>query len=456
MNINDWIDSQKDALTKDLQKCIQIRSVYEDDKSGYPYGEKVQECLQYVLSLAKDMGFAVQNWENHIGWCEYGNGPKMVAVLGHLDVVPEGEGWSIPPYEGLVTDGKIYGRGSMDDKGPTIAALYALKAIKESGLPLKHRIRILFGVNEETGSADMKFYIKNGGEIPVMGFTPDGEYPVINGEKGLITEEYTKKLTQSGNIKLLHLQGGTAHNIVPNHATAEFTCSPILTEKALALKEEKVTVSRTNTGFKIEAAGIGAHGGTPWEGENAIGRLMLSLSHLPLTGDIAQAIQFLAEKIGMECDGKSLKIAMEDQDSGPLTFNLGIVSGDEHKIYVKINYRYPVSKSFDDCGPIVEKAFAEAGFERTSLTHKKSLYMAPDSELVQKLLKVYRQQTGQDAKPKCIGGGTYAKTIPNTLAFGPIFPGDEVREHKPDEFMEISRLIENCKIIAAAMYELAK
>ena len=183
MDFRKFAEEHRDALIADLQGCIRIPSVYADDESGYPYGKPVQECLEYMLETARRLGFPVHNMDNQVGWCEYGQGEEMVAVLCHLDVVPEGDGWSVPPYEGLVKDGRIYGRGTMDDKGPALAALYGLAALREAGLTPRRRIRLIFGLNEETGSADMKYYLRHGGEVPVMGITPDGEYPVINGER---------------------------------------------------------------------------------------------------------------------------------------------------------------------------------------------------------------------------------------------------------------------------------
>ena len=168
MDFYKLIENKKDELVKNLQGAIKIRSLYEDDDSGYPYGKNVKDCLDYMLKLSESLGFKTYNMDNHLGWCEYGEGEEMVAVLGHLDVVPEGDGWSVPPYEGLVQDGRIYGRGTMDDKGPTMAALYGLLAIKESKLPINKRIRLIFGCNEETGSLDMKYYAQKGGEMPVM------------------------------------------------------------------------------------------------------------------------------------------------------------------------------------------------------------------------------------------------------------------------------------------------
>lgn len=456
MTLRERIESHLDELVAHLQGAIQIPSVYADDNSGYPYGLEVHKCLEYMLSVAKELGFETYNMDDQVGWCEYGDGEEMVAVLGHLDVVPEGDGWSVPPYGGVVKDGRIYGRGTMDDKGPTMAALYALLALKESGIPLKRRVRILFGLNEETGSADMKYYNAHGGEAPVMGFTPDGEYPVINGEKGLITEGFACKYSQTGPLVLKRIEGGAAHNIVPHYAKAEFICSPGLAKELSGLTAEEVKTTVTDEGLLVEAFGVGAHGGTPEQGVNAVGRLMMFLTRLPLEEDLARAIRLIGEKIALEYDGRSLGVAMRDEVSGDFTFNLGVVRGDDKGFEVKLSYRYPVTKSFEDCGPQVRAAFEEAGFAQTMIIHKKGLYMSPDCELVRKLLEVYSKCTGLPPVPKSIGGGTYAKMLPNVLAFGPVFPGDEVREHKADEFMEISRLADNAEIIAEAIYALAK
>lgn len=455
MNFHDLLEEKQNELVSRLQDCIRIPSVYADDNSGYPFGKEVYNCLEYMLKLADSMGFGTHNMDNHVGWCEYGTGEEMVAVLGHLDVVPEGDGWTYPPFGGDVADGRVYGRGAMDDKGPVMAALYALLSLKESGAPLKRRVRIIFGCNEESGSADMRYYLDNGGELPVMGFTPDGEYPVINGEKGMLEENFTCEIKPEGALRLRELWGGTACNIVPGQAWAVFECEPALASKIAEMKENKITCTPVDNGIRIEAEGVSAHGGSPEEGENAIGRLMLFLAKLPLEGQLKNAVCFLAEKFGMEYDGASLGIALEDELSGPLTMNLGVIRGNASSIELKLNYRYPVTKHFEDCGTQVRPQFEAAGFRQSFFKHTQGIYMPPESELVQKLLKVYGDYTGLDTTPKCIGGGTYAKMLPNTLAFGPIFPGDEVREHKPDEFMEISRLMDNAHILADAIFALA-
>ena len=456
MKLKDYVLQRKAEMITCLQENLRIPSVQGDALPDAPYGSTVKEALLHALNTAESLGFRTVNVDNHLGWCEYGEGEEMIGVLGHLDVVPAGDGWTCDPYGGQIREGKIWGRGTTDDKGPTIAALFALAALRDSGLPLRRRVRILFGCNEETGSADVKYYLNHGGEVPVMGFTPDGEYPVINGEKGIINATYSRTYQQRGDFKLISIHGGTAPNVVPAMASAKIECPADISDKLEQLNVSKVHFTKTEYGVFVEAEGISAHGSTPEEGENAIGRLLLALDVLPFSGEVADAVHFLATHLGMETDGTAAGIALHDAVSGGLTLNLGTLHADDNKITLKINYRYPVTKSYLDCAPILNQIFADAGFKLETEVHKEKLYIPQDSQLISTLLNVYHQQTGLEGSAKCVGGGTYAKMLPNTVAFGPIFPGDEVREHKPDEDIEIGSLIKNAQIIAAAMYEMAK
>ena len=408
-------------LIRALQNVISIDST---TKAG------AVEALRYVLDLAKNMGLRTGNLDDMVGWAEYGEGEELVAVLGHLDVVPAGDGWTKPPFGGLVEDGRLYGRGATDDKGPILAALFALYDIKRSGTPLGKRVRILFGTEEETGCEDVKYYVNHGGELPALGFTPDGAFPLIHGEKGLLIEEYACRY-EPGPLK--SAWGGTAANIVPDAAKAELA-----------------------DGTVIECRGKSAHGAEPWMGENAVGKLLAELDAMRFDGQLGRAISFLNMRIGMETKGESLGVGLADGLSGPLSFNLGMLRADEQELRVTVNYRYPVTCTFDDCVPIVRAAFAEAGFELISAFHDERLFVPEDDPLVQKLIRVYNDYTGEDAKPLCIGGGTYAKSMPNILAFGPCFPGDEVTEHQPDEYIRLDRLQQNFDLIRLAILALCE
>ena len=462
MSLDKKVLGYKDELLKSLQRLIRIRSVEEVGNNDCPYGNGVNECLEAVLEIASELGFKTYNMDHHIGWCEYGDGDEMIAVLGHLDVVPEGDAadWSFDPFGGEIKDGKIFGRGTMDDKGPLMTALYALAAIKDRNLPINKRVRIIFGTNEETGSDDMKYYKEHGGELPSMGFTPDGNYPVINGEKGIINVTYNKAYNQEckddSKVRLLEINGGTAANVVPAEAYAIIEANDELEKSILDKSNDKIKYEKQDDRIKISATGLSAHGATPELGVNAIGLLLNELSKLPLCSEAREWIEFLNKKIGLETNGKSLGIDISDDISGFLSLNLGTIRGDEKKVTLVINYRYPVTKSYEDCAPVIDKAFATAGFTKSNERHSHALYIPEDSKLVSTLLDVYKELVDKDAKPKSIGGGTYAKSFPNVVAFGPVFPDDEVREHMPDEFIEIDRLMQNACIYAEAIYRLAR
>lgn len=453
MDCKPYIRARADELLAELAALIQIPSVASEPEEGAPYGREPLRCLEHMLALCERLGLRTGRMDNRVGWCEYGDGAEMVGVLVHLDVVPAGSGWTeAEPFSGEIKDGRIYGRGTMDDKGPAVGAVYALAALKDAGVKLTRRIRILFGTSEEVGCNDIAWYVEHGGELPVIGFTPDAEYPVINGEKGIIDATYVKTLHQTGAYRLLKLEGGTASNISPAHAVAEIACPA---DAAAKIAADKVTVTPIEGGIRVEAAGISVHGSTPELGENAVGRLAQALAQLPFEGDAADCIVFLADRIGMECHGESLGLAMRD-DLGPLTFNLGVMKLKDDALSLSFTIRYPVSKTYDDVFPRVERAFTLGGFTLTDQWSKPSLYVSPESELIRKLSKVYEEQTGSAAALKTLGGGTYAKSMPNLVAFGPIFPGDVVREHQANEYVPVEWVLRNAEIIGAAMYELAQ
>ena len=454
MDCKPYIRAHADELIESLAALIRIPSVEGAPEEEAPYGRDVARCLHETLALCERLGFRTNNMDHRVGWCEYGEGKEMVAVLGHLDVVPAGDGWTeAEPFSGIVRDGRIYGRGAMDDKGPMVAAIYALAALRDADFMPARRIRILFGTNEETGCQDMVWYREHGGELPVMGFTPDGEYPIINGEKGILNGTFARTLHQTGAYRLLKFEGGTACNVSPAYAAAELSCPA---DAAGRIAADQVTVTPIEGGIRVEAQGVSAHGSTPEQGENAIGRLAQALAQLPLERELSDCMAFLADRIGMETRGESLGLAMRDSLSGELTVNLGVASFVDDTLSLTFSIRYPVTKTCDEVYPRVTRAFTLGGFAETQMHHDAALYVPPESELIRKLCKVYESETGQKAELKCIGGGTYAKSMPGLVAFGPIFPGDEVREHKPDEYMEVERLLQNAEIIAAAIYELAK
>lgn len=447
----------KDGMIKGVQGAIRIKSVEKNDKSGFPFGQGVHNSLLYCLKLSEELGFRVKNVDNMVGYAEYGEGSELIVVLGHLDVVPEGDGWIYPPYGGEIHDGKIYGRGAIDNKGPIIGALYALKAIKDLGISLKRRVRIIFGLNEETGSAGVKHYVNVGEDLPVAGFTPDAEYPIINGEKGIVNCKYVRKMKPQGDKYIKSINGGIAPNVVPDYVKAEISISENIKNEAvkLAEKRERIKVESTDFGIIVEAFGISAHGSTPEKGINAISVLFEYLSLLNFDGTSGELVDFINKYIGRDTRGKLMDIYMHDDISGDFILNLGVISGDENEVGIIFNMRYPVTKKYEDFMDKFKGIMESNNMEEKSMRHSNSLYIPADTDFIKKLRMVYEEKTGDIGEPICIGGGTYAKSMKNVVAFGPVFKGEPEVEHKPDEYIKIDSLIKNAQIMAVAIYELA-
>jgi succinyl-diaminopimelate desuccinylase len=332
-----------------------------------------------------------------------------------------------------------------------------LKAIKDLNIPLKRRVRIFFGINEETGSKCVKYYVDNGGEIPVSGFTPDAEYPIINGEKGTISCKYRRKLAQRGDMQILSINGGVAVNVVPDYAEAVIALPKNRATDVRKLAEgmKEIKIEENGDHLTVKAYGISAHGSIPEKGRNAISQLLLFLGKLNFEGDVRDFLDFMNKYIGFNVHGEDLGIYLEDELSGKSTFNLGKINGNKEEINIDINMRHPVTKSFEDYMDTFKEKMALGKMTETLSKQKNSLYVSPDTPFIKKLQKVYEEKTGDKAELLCIGGGTYAKSMPNVVAFGPLFKGDPMVEHKPDEYIEIDSLIKNVQIMAAAICELA-
>ncbi|KAA5807505.1 dipeptidase PepV [Thermoanaerobacterium thermosaccharolyticum] len=464
MILDQYVDILKDELVRSTQEIIKIKSTEGEPKPGMPYGEGPGKALEKALMIADSLGFKTKNVDGYVGYAEYGEGDEMVGVLGHLDVVPEGDGWDYPPYGAEIHDGKIYGRGATDDKGPIMASLYALKAIKDSGLKLSKRVRILFGTNEETGSKEIEYYLKHE-EAPTIGFTPDANYPVIYAEKGITIFNVVKDFKEkSDELAIKYIKGGNRPNMVPDYC-----------ESAIVVKDEKRRQSipdevkrfREVTGFDIDCGiendmlvikshGESAHGSLPYLGKNAIMQLILFLNVIyQQDDDVKKFIDFFAKNVGLETNGKTFGVNLKD-DTGELSFNVGTINLNEEKGTIGLNIRYPVTFKYEDLMNPFNEKIGEYGMRVENMMHQPPLYFPKDHFLIKTLMKVYEDVTGRKDEPLSIGGGTYAKEMKNMVAFGPIFPGKPDLDHQANEYIEIDDLILNAKIYARAIYELAK
>lgn len=458
------IQSYREDIIKSTQELISIRSVEEEAKPGMPFGQGPAKALEYTLNLADEMGFETKNLDNYAGHADLGDGEEVAGVLVHLDVVPEGDGWDYPPYAGEIHDGRIYGRGTNDDKGPTIACMYAMKALKEAQVELNKKIRIIFGTNEETGWGCMRHYFQHE-KAPDMGFTPDAEFPVIHGEKGIIVFNLAQKLQdQTNGLIIESLTGGNAPNMVPDF------CQAIIKGEGLDGVEEKfkdfmkekdypLSLEKEENQIIIKAGGISAHGSTPEKGENAISYLMAFLGEI-LGADhgLGEFARVYNEKIAFQHFGQGIGCGLEDDVSGKLNFNPGMIKLENNEIRLTVNVRYPIKSSADEVYKGIREALKDTKLELIEgKGDTKPLYVEKDNFLVEKLMKVYRERTGDmDSQPITIGGGTYARAMDNAVAFGPLFPGGEDVAHQKNEYISIEDLMKISEIYAQALYELAK
>jgi succinyl-diaminopimelate desuccinylase len=465
MDFNKAIEALKDELISSTQEVIRIKSVEDDPQKGMPFGKGPYDALCYVLDLGEKLGFKAKNLDGYAGHLDFGEGEEVVGVLGHLDVVPEGDGWTFPPYGAEIHDNKIYGRGSMDDKGPVMAALYSMKALKDSGVKLNKKIRLILGTNEETGWGCMHHYFANE-TPPSMAFTPDADFPVIHGEKGIIVFDLKYKLDslEDESFSLLSLKGGNAANMVPDYAEAIIKVDSI--DKSIdALrryaneKGYQADIKEDNGNLKVSVKGKSAHGSTPEKGENAITYLLdLLYSHFNGESCIYKFLDWYEKTLAFKYNGENFGCEFEDELSGKLNLNVGVIKLVGEEIILSINIRYPISYKRKDVYDSIRTHLKGLPIEIIEgNSDKDPLYVPKDDILVQTLMKVYQEQTGDyEAEPLVIGGGTYARAMKNAVAFGPVFPGQEELAHQKDEFISIDNLVKLTQIYTHALYELAK
>ncbi|MDO4383217.1 MAG: Sapep family Mn(2+)-dependent dipeptidase [Eubacteriales bacterium] len=393
-----------DEMIKALQGLVHFESVAEPEGAEYPYGKEVSRAKDYVLSLAKSMGMKTVDAGSY-AYVEIGEGEKLIGMLAHLDVVPAGDGWTKAPFGGEIADDRMYGRGTTDDKGPVIAALYAMKELLEQKKPLQKRIRLILGQTEENGEwEDIEAYLE-AEETPDYGFTPDGDFPAIQCEKGAMVFEIKMPLEGSG---ITSAEGGTAPNMVPGHA-----------------------VLKTTDG-NYEAEGKVCHGCAPWLGVNAISLAATKLTEAEPNSVFGKMYQDL---IGETIYGERLGIADEDAESGKLSLNVGTISSDGKDVTLMVDIRYPASSNPSDIEETFCEKFGAYGGVSNCVYQVKPLFIPSDSPVLQALLSSYWKHTGDESAPVIIGGGTYAKAMPGIVAFGPNFPGHENREHMEDEYI---------------------
>ncbi len=451
-----------DRLVEETAAILRYESVEDLNDPNTPYGQAVADCLQHFLALGESMGFQVKNVDGQAGHIDFGEGDEIVGILAHLDVVPAGDGWTVPPYAGEVKDGHLYGRGTLDDKGPAMASLFAMKALKESGFEPKKKIRLILGTNEETGWGGIKYYLDRE-KAPDVAFTPDADFPVIYGEMGILVFDLVKPITSElddGGIALLSIEGGNRPNMVPDHAEARLKCTKPIDHILKAYLDEtgaKIQIEEEGDTVLLTATGKSAHGSTPHLGRNAISDLMGFLTLIDLKiGDRSGFVRTYEHHIGSDLHGERIGCALEDEASGKLIFNVGTVHLDEKEGRLVINIRYPIAHDSTTVLDGIRSSLEPWGFHLEKINDHGPISFEKDHPLITTLTDVYADITGERLSPITIGGGTYARALENAVAFGPLFPGQEELAHQPDERISLKDLERITRIYAEALYRLGK
>lgn len=443
--ITKYLQANRESFIKDLQKLLSFDSVKAEAVDNKPFGEEAAKAIDYMQSLCDDIGLKTTNYDYYCMDASYGQGSEVVGALCHLDIVPAGEGWDYPPFEGKMEGSIIYGRGVCDDKGPAIAIFYALKSLIDAGVKMDKTIKLIFGSDEETGMSDMKYYLTKT-KAPDFAFSPDADFPVIYAEKHVMGGEYQGKII--GSTNLISIVGGTATNAVPNKAIAK-----IKTETC-PKSAEKISYSQEEGVLTITAKGIASHASLPDEGDNAIVTLLDALYEiLPDDDGAKQLIKNLYDAMA-KSNGSGMKIQCRDEVTGELTLNLGVIDYKDSALCAFFDIRHPVTLEYTKTQAMLTHAID--AFTLVKSYCSEGIHRPKDGLLVSTLQRLYKEITGDSTEPVAIGGGTYARCLPNAVAFGPKFPDGNVGgAHTINEYADIDELMKAARIYAHCLYSLA-
>lgn len=438
-------DTHKSEGLRTLKKLIAIPSVNVtngNERAFPPFGKGVDQALKQTLDICEKMGMdTFYDPEGFYGFADYGEGDETIGVLCHLDVVPEGdrEKWNTDPFEAVERDGVLYGRGTQDDKGPTVAALYAFKAVMDSEEVFNKKIRFIFGTDEETLWRCMKMY-KAHEELPDYGFVPDGTFPLTYAEKALLQV----KLTGPG-AKKMTIECGTSPNVVPG--IAEYTCE---NTEQLSDILHKMDISHEVNDKIITVLGKSVHASQAQDGKNAISLLAKGLVGF----QPHPAISFIGEKIGLETNGETLFGKIEDHITGELTVNVGTLNITDVYSEITLDLRIPHTYNKDGIADKLKTVAEVYSLDYVEYDYLPSLHVPLESDLVQTLWNVYKDKTGDESEPLTSGGATYARAMPNMVAFGAHFPGSESLAHQENEGIQLDEFYQSMEIYAEAIARL--
>lgn len=447
---------RKEEIISKTVELLQINSELTEfnPDSKTPFGKGINDSLLYMLNMAKEDGFKTLNADGYAGHIEYGEGDEYIGIAGHLDVVPAGSGWDYPPYEAKIVDGKIYARGAMDDKGPSMAAYFAMKIIKDLKLPLSKRIKFILGTDEETGWRGIRYYFDKFPAQPSFGIIPDADFPLTYAEKGIVGVNVSVEVLE--NNGLLEFSSGLVSNMVPDEASAVLEDVSLKDSYLKYLKENnyKGTAVIKDELLYLTIVGKSAHGSTPEKGVNAAYLLIDFFNEIDLNNDF---IDLVNTYLLHDLEGNKIGVDHKDEETGIVTINAGVFKTIDNVFEVSLNVRYPNGVDFDEFIKKITNAFNSVGAKVKVGRNQKRLYVDPNSDEIKTLIRVYKKHTNdKTAKPLTTGGGTYARAMENSVAFGPTFPGKPSYIHQRNEYIEVEDLLLATAIYAESLYEVAK
>lgn len=464
---NKYIVLNKRNIINSICDLITYPSIStESTNSNYPFGRACADSLNYFLNLANSLGFRTKNVDGYCGYAEFGEGNELVGIVGHLDVVPaKEEDWNYSPFVPTIENNCIYGRGAIDDKGPVIAALYAMKAVfdycNDNNIKITKRIRLIVGLNEEKDWKCINYY-KEHEELPTIGFSPDADFPCIYAEKGVLSLSICDKLISDFPIKIENIDcANNAINVVPKFCSINLKLDRNI-QMDFLINVLKNIISKYNyeidiykidsSSLKLTSYGISSHSAHPELGVNAITKLLIVLNdsfnelnlHFPL-------LSTFCEYIGDDYLGTNMNINFTDE-SGHLTLNTSKLYIENNKLYINMNLRIPIKTSIDKIIDIFNNKFNN--FNVNVLSRIEPLFVAQNSKIVTTLCNIFNETCGTEYKPIAIGGATYARAFDNFVSFGMNFPGVQDMCHQADEFVDINKLFLATNIYAKAIYKL--
>ena len=453
--ILDWLRAHTDDMLSDISTLIRINSEKMDEEPGMPYGLGAYEALTCALDMAEGYGFSVKSYDGYVGCCDLNDKEKQLDILAHLDVVPvTPENWTVTaPFEPVVRNGCLYGRGSSDDKGPAVAALYAMRAVKELGIPLRKNVRLILGTDEECGSSDIEYYYRKEEEAP-MTFSPDAEFPVINLEKGHFVGRIHAQLENGSEqgLKLCSIKSGSKFNVIPGDCEAFIKGLTEADRIQISKSAEEIGLSVSfddnNGGTTVCLAGKSGHAASPELALNALTATLSVFAGLKLTGDAGSCIRSLAALFPHgDYAGKAAHISLCDEISGSLTCSLDMLSFDGENMSAVFDIRFPVCGNRENIIDVLSKELEAEGLSLEVESFVQPHYVPEDSEFIKALLKSYELFKDKPGRCVAIGGGTYVHNLKNGVAFGPVELDTQTNLHGNDENIPVEELV-----IAAAIY----